>query len=550
MATNPGGAQAVVHLLRQIYNPMLYDCLSNGGHWNSIFAGRKGFDIRRRITDRHNDFPALVLAYVPDREDLTERLFDLLRFYRFTDPAWRAVDPNYPVVDPVPVVPLPPASGGLAPRPPPAPAPPPIIPLAFTTAPDLHPATPSAYAPIPAAVSNAPLHPAFDNASIPIARVPLRTPAPTAARARARTRARAPVPAAALPPPAPAPTPTPTRARAPARPTAPASAPTPAAALAPTPAPTPTRTRAPARAPTRAAAPTPALAPAPIPAPVPAPIPAPAPVPAPTPAPGFTPAFAAALAAAALAVNIDPTPAPAPAPALDPARAPGCPLAPAPAPGLTPAFAAAFAADNAAREAITRDAGADSGNAPTRDTTPLSFSDDIPAPDPIATHIPLILPGVGVDPDLPPVVAPEVLHYPIPGSPQPGYYVADSTEVPSPPRTDLDAFTRTMERTDRKRARDDTKDSETPQPQKKRSTDTNSPKEKTEWTSFTTLSDSSSDDSRSLDADGDTPMDEKYKPFKVKNKSVEPEPSVWSTMRDYLGRIGRQPTPEEPDEEL
>ena len=128
--------------------------------------------------------------------------------------------------------------------------------------------------------------------------------------------------------------------------------------------------------------------------------------------------------------------------------------------------------------------------------------------------------------------------------------MADSTEVPSPPRTDLNPFTRTMERTDRKRARDETTDPETPHPQKKRSTDTNSPKEKTEWTSFTTLSDSSSDDSRSLDADGDTPMDETYKPFKVKNKSVEPEPGVWSTMRGYLGRIGRQPTPEEPDEEL
>lgn len=478
MATNPGDAQAVVHLLREIYNPMLYDCLSKGGHWNSVFTGKKGFDIRRKITARHNDFPALVLAYVSDRVDLTERLFDLLRFYRFTDPTWRAVDPNYPVVDPVPVVPLPAASGGLAPRPPPAPAPPPpIIPLAFTTAPDLHPATPTVGTLIP---------PSFSNASIPIARVPLRTPAPTAARARARARA-----------------------RAPARPTVPAPAPTPtlAPALAPAPilvpVPTPTRTRAPA--------------------------PTPAPTPTPVPAPTFTPAST---------------------PALAPTRTPGRPLAPAPTPGFTPAFAAAFAADKAATEAITKDAGADSGEAPTGDITPLSLSDDVPAPNPVPTHVPLIPPAVSLDSDLPPVIAPEVLHYPIPGSPQSGYYVADSTEVPSPPRTNLDTFTRTMERTNRKRARDDTKDSETPQPQKKRPTDTNSPKEKTEWTSFTTLSDSSSDDSRSLDVDGDTPMDENYKAFKVKNKSVELEPGMWSTMRGYLGRIGRQPTPHEPDEEL
>ncbi|KAF7525923.1 hypothetical protein PCG10_004431, partial [Penicillium crustosum] len=215
-------------------------------------------------------------------------------------------------------------------------------------------------------------------------------------------------------------------------------------------------------------------------------------------------------------------------------------------PGITPAFTA----DQAVTEAIAGDAGTDSGNAPTTDTTTLILTDDFPAPSPIPAHVPLIPPGVGIDPDLPLVIAPEVLHYPLPGSPQPGYYVPVPAEVPSPPCTGLDAFTRTTERTNRKRAGDDPGDSETAPPQKKRSTDANTPKEKTEWTSFTTLSDSSSDDSRSLDADGDTPMDENYTAFKVKNKEVEPEPGVWSTMRDYLGRIGRQPAPEEPDEEL
>ncbi|KAJ5862826.1 hypothetical protein N7455_006894 [Penicillium solitum] len=615
MAANPGGAQAVVHLLREIYNPMLYNCLSKGGHWNSVFS---------------------VLAYVPDRADLTERLFDLLRFYRFTDPTWRAVDPNYPVVDPVPVVPLPAASGGLAPRPPAAPAPPPIIPLAFTTAPDLHHATPTAGAPIP---------PAFSNGSIPIARVPLRTPAPTAARARAPARPTAPPPALA-----PAPALAPVLAPAPAPAPAPPAAPAPVIAPAPAPAPIPIRARTPAPAPVPAPtfAPVPAPVSAPVSAPVPAPVPAltpalvPARVPgrllAPAPTPRFTPAFAAAFAADRAAVEAiagdagadsgnaptsdttpliltDYVPPRAPSPGITPAfaaalvaaiaaddaadraaaeaiardagadsgNAPTSDTTPliitghfpagyvpagyvpahyvparVPSPGITPAFAdalvAAIAADDAADQAVTEaiagDAGADSGNAPTSDTTPLILTDDVPAPSPIPAHVLLIPPGAGLDPDLPPVIAPEVLHYPIPGSPQPGYYVPDPAEVPSQPHTGLDAFTRTMESTNRKRARDEPDDSETAPPQKKRSTDANTPKEKTEWTSFTTLSDSSSDDSRSLDADGDTPMDEKYTAFKVKNKDAEPEPGVWSTMRDYLGRIGRQPTPEEPDEEL
>ncbi|KAK4862249.1 hypothetical protein LT330_003387 [Penicillium expansum] len=383
MTTNFGDQMAVLHLIREIYNPVLYDCLQKGGHWNTAFKGRKAFDIRRRLTTRRNEFPALVLAHVPDSADLTERLFDILRYYRFTDPTWRFVDPNYPTAE---VFPLPAPAGGLAPRPPlapaPAPAPMPVLPLAFTTAPDLHPA-------------------------IPISRVPLRSGPPTAARARARARANAPArPLVRAPVPAPAPSP----------------------------------------------APTPSPAPAPSPSPVPSPVASPLPIP----------------------------------------------------------------------------------------TSPVHNS-----------PITLIQPSIGLLPDLPPVIAPGVLHDPIPDSPQPGYYVPASTEVPSPPQNpDLDPFTRTMEHANRKRARDEGDEEEgmTSPPQKKRSIDPKLPKEKSEWTNFTTLSDSSSNDSRSLDVDGDLPMDKNYKPYKVQNTPVEPEPSVWSTMRDYL--VGREPTPQEPDEEI
>ncbi|KAJ6143201.1 hypothetical protein N7471_002654 [Penicillium samsonianum] len=195
-------------------------------------------------------------------------------------------------------------------------------------------------------------------------------------------------------------------------------------------------------------------------------------------------------------------------------------------------------------QAIAKNSGAALTNTSAPLSTPSLSLGPIPSPGP------LIQPSIGPNPDLPPVVAPEALHAPIPDEPQEGYYKADDMEAPSPPRIDLDAFTRTIERANRKRARDDDEDTHPPTPPKKRSNASRSPKENTEWTKFTTLSDSSSNEEQSLDADGDTLMDRKAKPYKVKNKSDEPDNSVWSTMRDYLGRMGREPTPQEQDEEL
>ncbi|EKV17433.1 hypothetical protein Pdw03_1701 [Penicillium digitatum] len=353
--TNFGDQMAVLRLVREIYNPGLHNFLQDGGHWNSVFKGKKAFDIRNKLTARRNEFPALVLAHVPDPADLTERMFNILRYYRFTDPTWRVVDFNYPITD---FVPMPAPAGGFAPAPVPAPG----------------------------------LHP-----TIPIARLPIISGLPTAARTRARPRANA--------------------------------------------------------------------------------------------------------------------PAPPPAPSPDPARARPCANAPAPLPSP----------------------GSPSG----------------PIPTPTSTSISLIQAGIGSLPDHSPVIAPEVLRAPIPDTPQLGYYEATCTEAPSPSRNPgLDALSHAIERVNRKRTRDegDEKGGMTSPPQKKRLIDTQSPKGKSDKTSFTTLSDSSLDDSRHLDADGDMPMEENHTAYKVKNKSLEPEPSVWSTMRGYL--LGREPTAQKPDEEL
>ncbi|CAG8009226.1 unnamed protein product [Penicillium nalgiovense] len=148
-------------------------------------------------------------------------------------------------------------------------------------------------------------------------------------------------------------------------------------------------------------------------------------------------------------------------------------------------------------------------------------------------------PGTNLD-----VSAPEGLYAPIPDLPQYDFLMTDLMEAPSRPSTDLDVSVPTIERESRKRSRDDDGEEEEP----------SSPlqKKQSEWTNFTTLSDSSSGgDGPEPDADGDIPMDDQtYMPYKIANKSAEPDSSVWSTMRDYLGLTGRGSTPPDQNEEL
>ncbi|KAJ5827227.1 hypothetical protein N7447_003990 [Penicillium robsamsonii] len=95
--TNPQDQRAVLNLIREIYNPLLHNALSWGTDWKKMFNGKKTADIKGRFTARHSELPASVLAHVPDPVELNERLWDVLRFYRFTDPAWRVTDPAYPI---------------------------------------------------------------------------------------------------------------------------------------------------------------------------------------------------------------------------------------------------------------------------------------------------------------------------------------------------------------------------------------------------------------------------------------------------------------------
>lgn len=382
MATNIEDRLAAQRLIREIYNPMIYDTLQRGRAWNTTFAGYSGFEIRRRLAARQHELPATVLAHVQDPAELTERMFDILRYYRFTNPAWRVANLDYPIVE---IVPLPAPAGGLAPRPGPG---------------FFHPP-----APAPA-------------------------PAPTPARNVRLTRAR-------------------TRA------------------LAPSPAPTSTLV------PTR-----------------------------------------------------DRTIAPAASPNSPPA--PVLPVRPIP-------------------KAATEDISGNSGEYPIPVGSPLSTPSFSP---PLA---PFIQPSIDPIPDFPLIVAPEDLHSHVLDEPHDDYLISEDIEAlppsPSPPRTDLDIPTSTIERGNRKRARDDENDGQTSPPQKKRSRASQLPKEKVDWRSFTTLSDSSSNDEEILDADGDTWMGESYKPYKIENKSVEPDSGVWSTMREYFLHMAREPTPHEQDEE-
>ncbi|CAG8887123.1 unnamed protein product [Penicillium egyptiacum] len=477
LASNSADKSAVIHLIRQIYNPMLHDSLQKGSDWNSTFKGKLGFEIRRRLTDRQNDLPALVRAHVPDPEALTQCMFNVLRYYRFTDPSWRVVNSNYPIVEDVP---LPAPAGGLAPRPPaptptpaPVPAPSPVDRSLLIAAPGRLLAPGPGPGPALAAAPGPIRAPPIDDVPSSV-----RLPSSAPARARARPR-RQPQP----------------------------RAPTPAPASAPSPAPTPTPSPGPA--------PTPAPAPNPIPTPAPAPTPnlylderdtalmtaligagygpqlpeTTSPAPAPTPnlyfdeqdaalmtaliragygpidttssAPAPTPSLYldeqdTALIRARYAAQWSPNPpdttSPAPAPAPAPSRlrllasAPARTPAPAPTPGPVPAppvdRCLVIAAPPLARVPVTKTATGpnanDSGEAPTDTAAPLSDSLATFALTP--TPGPQIQPSISLHPDHALFIATEELHAPILDELQDGYYVTDPTEAPSPPRTDLDVF--------------------------------------------------------------------------------------------------------------
>ena len=116
--------QTVLDLIRDVYDPMLIEFLAGGGTWNRQFFGRSAAsgEFQRRIRARIDELPGAVQS-VEAEQVLGLILFDILRFYRFTDPAWQAPPPAAAAAAA--------AAPPLAPAPAPAPAaiPSPLFPI-------------------------------------------------------------------------------------------------------------------------------------------------------------------------------------------------------------------------------------------------------------------------------------------------------------------------------------------------------------------------------------------------------------------------------------
>ncbi|KAJ5196761.1 hypothetical protein N7449_007240 [Penicillium cf. viridicatum] len=99
--------QSVINLIRSVYDPLLIAWLAEPGHtWQNQFSTRNsGNEFQTQILARIGELPGGVQS-IESETSLGGILYDILRFYRFTDATWR--------------VPLP---SDAAPPPPPPPAP-------------------------------------------------------------------------------------------------------------------------------------------------------------------------------------------------------------------------------------------------------------------------------------------------------------------------------------------------------------------------------------------------------------------------------------------
>ncbi|KAJ5473617.1 hypothetical protein N7475_003183 [Penicillium sp. IBT 31633x] len=134
-AENEGNLQireATLAVIRQVYDPMLIEWLADPTHtWvNQFIRNSNTAEFQRRIIARIADFPSSVQS-AETNTVLGGILFDLLRFYRFTDPSWRVPLPPAapaPTLTP-PTLPVRPASAPAA-----LPVPLPVDPLDILTA--------------------------------------------------------------------------------------------------------------------------------------------------------------------------------------------------------------------------------------------------------------------------------------------------------------------------------------------------------------------------------------------------------------------------------
>ena len=103
---NPQNAldrQSVLDIIRSVYDPLLTAWLTEPGHtWQNQFSTRAASNqFREQVIARIEELPSGVQT-VESRAVLGEILYDTLRFYRFTDPAWRAPTPGAAVAPSVP----------------------------------------------------------------------------------------------------------------------------------------------------------------------------------------------------------------------------------------------------------------------------------------------------------------------------------------------------------------------------------------------------------------------------------------------------------------
>ncbi|KXG50226.1 uncharacterized protein PGRI_061930 [Penicillium griseofulvum] len=123
--------QSVLDLIRSVYDPMLITWLARPGHtWVNQFSRKhasKPFEAQ--VIARIGELPSAVQA-IETHAVLGQILFDILKYYRLTDDAWKVPTP-----------------GAAAPPPPPPPPPPPAAPAPAPAAPA--PAAPATLAPVP-----------------------------------------------------------------------------------------------------------------------------------------------------------------------------------------------------------------------------------------------------------------------------------------------------------------------------------------------------------------------------------------------------------------
>ncbi|OQE40060.1 hypothetical protein PENCOP_c006G05678 [Penicillium coprophilum] len=102
--------RSVFDLIRSVYNPILVTWIAEGGNpWQHMLRRRDIHkDILRQLTARAGELPPR-LQSIESQHVLGEILIDILKYYRFTDPAWRVPAPL-----PSPLPPPPPAAPAAA----------------------------------------------------------------------------------------------------------------------------------------------------------------------------------------------------------------------------------------------------------------------------------------------------------------------------------------------------------------------------------------------------------------------------------------------------